>query len=355
MMRLKRADVVARVCTLVSFVALSATALTAIPTPALAAGGCPNEAIRKEQGSTRLPDCRAYELVSPVYKAGFGALTIEAVNPDGESVAFYSPGAFAGAPSGVTNLDYLAHRTASSWTTKSEMTPSVLEPEFEDRDISSTLESVVNLGKPGSNDEAAFQQGLETEFLLHQTELPDLSENWEIAGSPLKTLSGTPIVLAYEGASPDLCRLLFSSSSQWEFEPELAALVPEALHATRQVYELNRGCDGMQPSLQLVALNASHEPISPTCKVDVGLEDYDSAASPNAYNAISADGEEVFFTTCVKGNEADYQLFVRLGAKTTLEISKPTAETETCVTTVACKAAELRPSASFAGASEDGS
>ncbi len=104
-----------------------------------------------------------------------------------------------------------------------------------------------------------------------------------------------------------------------------------------------------------MALNASHEPVSPLCKVDLGLQDYDTLASPSAYNAISADGSEVFFTTCVKENFADYQLYVRLGATTTLEVSKPVAETETCVTVVACKDAASRPSASFAGASEDGS
>jgi len=40
------------------------------PSAALAEGACPNEAIRQEQSSTFLPDCRAYEMVSPVDKNG---------------------------------------------------------------------------------------------------------------------------------------------------------------------------------------------------------------------------------------------------------------------------------------------
>jgi hypothetical protein len=34
-------------------------------------GTCPNEAIRLEQGVSVLPDCRAYEMVSPVYQEGY--------------------------------------------------------------------------------------------------------------------------------------------------------------------------------------------------------------------------------------------------------------------------------------------
>jgi hypothetical protein len=62
---------------------------------------------------------RVYELVSPVYKGGFGALHIEGVAGDGDSVAFYSPGAFAGTPCGPEVVDYVARRDGLEWSTSS--------------------------------------------------------------------------------------------------------------------------------------------------------------------------------------------------------------------------------------------
>ena len=158
-----------------------------------------------------LPEGRVYEQVSPVYKGGYGAGTIEAVAPDGESVAFYSPGEFAGAPAGAHGIDYIARRGASGWSTAPLMAPDDVIANAGNTDVSPSLESIMVQGKTGPNLESANQEGTEEEFQFHATALPDTSANWELGGMALKTLTEAPFEVAYEGASADFCHLAFHS------------------------------------------------------------------------------------------------------------------------------------------------
>jgi len=113
-------------------------ALTAIAgTGTAAAAECPNEAIRIAQGATRLPDCRAYERVSPADSAG-GVVGVDtnnrplfgAIGADGDGAAFGSSSAVGEAERSPGLLaENLARRTADGWrsfnvTTTTE--PSVL-------------------------------------------------------------------------------------------------------------------------------------------------------------------------------------------------------------------------------------
>ena len=56
--------------------------------------GCPNEQLREQYGyALRLPDCRAYEQVSPVDKDFTDAAGIPGLvqsSPSGEEVSFFS-------------------------------------------------------------------------------------------------------------------------------------------------------------------------------------------------------------------------------------------------------------------------
>ncbi|HTT94975.1 MAG TPA: hypothetical protein VMF55_09895, partial [Solirubrobacterales bacterium] len=99
--------------------------------PASSAGGCANEATRNEL-DRRLPDCRAFELVSPLDKEGNDIRSIPDVqglpsaidqySSAGDRFTFSTYGAFAGASSNPWISQYLATRGTQGWTTRN-LTP----------------------------------------------------------------------------------------------------------------------------------------------------------------------------------------------------------------------------------------
>jgi hypothetical protein len=107
------------VTTLVMLAAAAVATLNHTAAPARAAD-CPNAAIRAQNNSTQLPDCRAYELVTPVFKEGFSPAPT-GLTADG-GLTYLSNGNFAnngngsgGIPGGNT---YLATRSGSGWASK---------------------------------------------------------------------------------------------------------------------------------------------------------------------------------------------------------------------------------------------
>jgi hypothetical protein len=83
------------------------------------AAGCPNAEMRAAQDAERLPDCRAYELVSPAFKGGFDPTTGGGYADDGSAVGLVSTGSFAGTLQGRAGNNYTAVRSASGWVTTS--------------------------------------------------------------------------------------------------------------------------------------------------------------------------------------------------------------------------------------------
>jgi hypothetical protein len=137
---MRRRGLFALACT--AILALAALLATAPPVSALP-GSCPsNEAIREEQKSTYLPDCRAYEQVSPTDKNGGEINGINGSQPnkglpeggivqasaDGGSITYLSLIAFPSSggegPKGAPIASqYLSHREGAAWSTQNITAP----------------------------------------------------------------------------------------------------------------------------------------------------------------------------------------------------------------------------------------
>ncbi len=125
--RIVHRDTARRGRTIIAFFCLCALFL---PTAAHAEG-CPNETARSQQASSFLPDCRAYEMVSPLEKNGadivdsLSATGILQASSDGTKVTYISQGSFSspqGAPIGSQYLSTLTSPT-TGWTTQNITTP----------------------------------------------------------------------------------------------------------------------------------------------------------------------------------------------------------------------------------------
>jgi hypothetical protein len=308
-------------------------------------------------------------MVSPVYKGGYGVHQITGVSTDGEGVALSDPGSFEGAPaSGTENFtnsgSYLARRGSSGWSTVPIMAPATLSAETDAGDLTPELSQVLTIGHPGANTTSPL---LAQDLLVHSLDVPDTSAGWEQLGAlePLNEVTATGFNPAYRAASLEFCHILFSPS-------EGAFLVPEAVGATEELYEFSRGCGSESKSLRLVGLDNQGNLIQSVCQTNIGAEKY-VASGGSAFNAVSGDGSEVFFTVCTKtsgntryGPELPHQVFVRLGGSRTVEVSRPLQAGSPfggCVGEgagkvageVPCEGAAARGSADFEGASEDGS
>jgi hypothetical protein len=318
--------------------------------------------------SFALSEGRVYEMVSPVYKAGYRA-GLSYVAPDGETVVFQSVGSFAGDPNDDAVLNYyVAHRGGSGWSTDSVSPPATLLPKFEEFDFSPTLStSLVAQAKLGPNSGYADSESQEGEFRLHDTALPDEGANFALAGEVLKPLTPTSgsFLLGYHDASPDFSHIIFSESSGEE-----KYLLPEAAGSLSRLYDLSSA--GAAGDLGLVGLDNQREVIYPDrCEPELG----NGGIRDSQYNAVSSDGEEIFFSVGLVAGRSGAaasatacgehaQLFMRVGGERTVEVSRPldastpyggcVGEVGEAPGEVPCKGAVSRPSAEFQGASENG-
>jgi hypothetical protein len=99
----------------------AASSFTTTTTPPGLETGCPNQSLRYG-ASALLPDCRAYEMVTPVDKSGGDVRTGRTIDernqasPEGGKLTYTAEPAFANQPSSKVLNQYLATREAGGWS-----------------------------------------------------------------------------------------------------------------------------------------------------------------------------------------------------------------------------------------------
>jgi hypothetical protein len=371
---------IGHIVAIAAFTFLAAGTITAIPAFAASGEACPNEAVRAESNvnpttgqpySLGLPECRAYEMVSPLDKQQHDAIELSGVqaptvSPDGGAIGWQSQGDFAGAESYQAGErapvnPYISQRTVSGWITRSGWPPSSL------------IEAPVNTDSALLPRNVLLTADLSTEADcgLATLRAGDFGSGLVCAarksdGSWLSTpsvdslygeLSGRPYV---EGASADLTSVVIQPGFALpaHFLPSDTSPL-EGCPGCQGLYEMS-GVGGASPRLRQVDIDNNGNMIGPENAVHVGA----IRGSGSTYQAMSQDGANIFFTATPNasngfGASTNVQtIFARVAGTSTVDISNPSPSECTRCTQEAEEGkpenSEAKP-ATFWGASADGS
>jgi hypothetical protein len=266
--------------------------------PSLPFGGCPNEVFRTE-ASALLPDCRAYELASPVNKGG-GSVealpgSIQAPGKAGDAITFFSQ---AGIPGGVGAQDYptfLASRGGGSWATTGLLPPQELGDEASYLGLTPDGRYSVTEASRRGQSSGVFLRDLETGKITTVV--------------PYNTGCPNSSCFSLAGASEDGSKIFLETALELDQEPPTRTGPPD-------LYMWDRGTGKI--SLVSVDQNGGRLPegafAGPYDWPDLNLEKGGSGDHMYvaALNAISPGGEQAVFTERGEG-EGHGQLYVRLG------------------------------------------
>ena len=331
---------------------------------AAAEGECPNEQLRIENNSTALPDCRAYELVSPTFKFGQPALSTNnlALSADGSRIAISSLGAFgeAGISQGTNGASYIAGRGPGGWLS-TPLDPTAAEykesvgaegnaPLDVNQDMSEALFSTVPIARPRV-DKRLFIRRADGSLEEVGPMVPSTAVSEWVQARLEHTPAPTASTL-YAGASPDFSHTFFylQGPLSWDWPGDTRSAGEESL------YEYT-GTSNQEPELVAVRNNG---PLHGSPHLNEGAEligkcgaAIGSGNSNDNYNAISPDGAIVFFSVnpCEEGGPSVREIYARIDRSQTVAISEPSAaDCSACDTE-----AGVQREGIFQGASEDGS
>jgi DNA-binding beta-propeller fold protein YncE len=246
--------------------------------------GCPNERLREENNSTALPDCRAYELVTPNEKDGneIGVPKDEvqaAVAANGQIVyATDSLSGFGDATNGLGG-QFLATRASSGWESTSVLLPTVEHPELFDLDnpVGASSDFSRIFYQTSAALDPRDQNGV-TDVYAHNA---DGSVSWISQGGATAT---APIASEFEGTSSDGTHALFQTKQS-------LTQASQPLVAGAELY------DRVGETTVPVGLRSDGS-LTSACGAIAGSGARSAApgeASHTNWHAISSDGSRIFF------------------------------------------------------------
>ena len=374
---------------------------------AAAAGGCPNEGVRGESTvnpetgspfSLQLPECRAYELVSPPLKNGapFSSAAFQAVSAgsivsrvgsEGSTVLVASTGIWPGseqqpANNNLLNSDategdrYKLTRGESGWEFEPEV-PSALDLRAY---LPFILPSETDLGSDGiwtgvglaateSNIEFALNTSPEGNLYLLESNgaLAEIGPSVPPADYGATFEGPHGVSVSNDGASADLSRVLFGVVAfHWPFDQTKLSRAAGAIIPTLYEYA-GTGHTGVGSDVPtLVGVDNTGALIS-QCGTEPG-----KAGPLEAADGISAGGSTVFFTALAAGAECDAssstgegegpstnQVFARVGepgpgTKVSSAVTVNVAGTSECATAT-FDSCNVTKAVTYQGSSTDGS
>ena len=315
----------------------NATFTTSAAAPAPEASSCPNEASRKGP-SAALPDCRAYEQVTPVDKGGAedifptgggvegaGAGSIGETSEDGDQYLLDTDATLGEGGGGGGKNSYVFSRGPGGWATASAVAPGLgvqsLVPELFDPADLSNIGVLAYVGSQG----AETDEERAHDYLVGP------------AGGPYATVdhkAGEQETAEMVGGSADLSHVVLATEHQ-QLAPGDSSQDP----GSKALYEWVGG------RYSLVNVNTSGSLVS-LCGAVLG----EGFGDGGSYRAVSSDGSKIFFTApdpyvgqyggretgCWGGKEEwggttesgtrlvdPPQLYMRLDGTSTVDVSAP--------------------------------